>query len=462
MQSMQYHPGYSSFARQPRPRFCLFRPDGGCAPLIPLDELPAWLQVGNWSPDMYMGLQPVTLSFIPREGEYDVICSHCSSTVDSTHQSTSERNEGSQSPNSAVSQTRSCPAALCSPATELDASSTGAAIPMGFPMPMPGQPPFTASLQFPFIGFYGLNMPVMAPQSFGPFTAPQKTSTSVASCASSPNHAPPEPTTSLEQIPAVQPESPAIPVNSICSADHPDLNLDCPEPPDVRDRIIEATTSTAGLSDQMKVAAAIATSLCSMAEGSVASEISLTAAVEQLKRSLSKKYSLARKNSLRNRKKSDMKSSKGKVSGSRSPGSNQCEQKWPIVDPKDWDIDWPDETKDYGLEIERAMSKSNSLHSSSRVHKVHSAVRRHAKFHRRRRRADKPKDANLLIPIDGIDEAMLAEKEPKSEQPNSYTKRRERRERLADRLVHGNKDADPKSRYWHMMAPNRHDNMRHK
>ncbi|KAJ5725858.1 uncharacterized protein N7483_007215 [Penicillium malachiteum] len=461
MQSMQFHPAYSPFGpRQPRPRFCLFRPDGVCAPLIPLDELPSWLQVRSLPPEMYMGLQPVTLSFIPREGEYDIFCNHCSSSVDSTHTSVSERNSGTpSSTNSSASQTRarSCPAVLPKSMTDPDASSTSAKIPMVFPVPVTGQPPFTASLQFPFIGLYGLNIPVMTPQSFDPFTAPQKTSTSAASCASSPDSRPPEPTSSFAQIPVNQPGTPARSL-------HPDLDLESPESPGVRDRILEATRSAAGLADQMKAAAALATSICSMAEGSVASEISLTAAVEQLKKRMSKKYSLSRKNSIHDRKKSEIKLPKAKRSRPTNPESNQLGQELPITkefDTKDWDIDWPDETKEYELEIEQLVSKPNSQHSSSRVHKVHSAVRRHAKFHRRRRRADKLKEADLLLPIDAIDEAMLAEKEAKPEQPNSSTKRRERRERLADRLVHGSKDADPKSRYWHMVAPNRHDNMRH-
>ncbi|KAJ6031141.1 hypothetical protein N7540_001873 [Penicillium herquei] len=465
MQSMQFHPAYSPFAhRQPRPRFCVFRPDGACAPLIPLDELPAWLQVRNWPPEMYMGLQPVTLSFIPREGEYDVFCNHCSSSVDSTHQSVSEKNEGTLSPKSSASsasQTRSCPAALLGPMTDPDASSSSAKIPMGVPVQIPGQPPLATSLQFPFIGLYGLSMPVMTPQNFGSCTAPQRTSTSAASCGSGPDHPAPELTSSFDQTTAKKPDTPAVSVHSICSTDHPGLEL---ESPGVRDRIVEATKSAAGLADQMKAAAAIATSLCSMAEGSVASEISLTAAVEQLKRRMSKKYSLSRKTSVHDRKKPDIKSPKAKRSCPANPESNQLVQEWPTAkyfDPKDWDIDWPDETKEY--EIERVMSKPNSLHSSSKVHKVHSAVRRHAKFRRRRRRADKLlQEADFLIPIDAIDEAMLAEKEPTPEQPNSSTKRRERRERLADRLAHGSNDADPRSRYWHMMATNRHDNTRHK
>ncbi|KAL4879600.1 hypothetical protein BJY04DRAFT_91460 [Aspergillus karnatakaensis] len=79
---------------QPFPKFYIVRPDGKHVPLIPLDELPSWLQIGfmDWNhPNIYMFMIPATVSAVPREGEYDVICQYCISSVDNTlHRSASE------------------------------------------------------------------------------------------------------------------------------------------------------------------------------------------------------------------------------------------------------------------------------------------------------------------------------------------------------------------------------------
>ena len=61
---------------------------------------------------MVCGMQPASMSYIPREGEYDVICHHCSSSVDSQHQSVSERNGDSQA--SSNEKKTSCPEVLLS------------------------------------------------------------------------------------------------------------------------------------------------------------------------------------------------------------------------------------------------------------------------------------------------------------------------------------------------------------
>ncbi|KAL4779375.1 hypothetical protein BJX76DRAFT_90768 [Aspergillus varians] len=79
---------------QPFPKFYIVRPDGRHVPLIPLDELPSWLQIGflDWNdPKLYMFMIPATTSIVPREGEYDVICQYCLNSVDNTlHRSASE------------------------------------------------------------------------------------------------------------------------------------------------------------------------------------------------------------------------------------------------------------------------------------------------------------------------------------------------------------------------------------
>ncbi|KAF3390535.1 hypothetical protein F1880_009223 [Penicillium rolfsii] len=138
---------------QPRPRFCIFRPGGLPAPLIPIDELPSWLHIGNFGPDLTAALQPVSLSFIPREGEYDVICHHCSSSVDSVHQSTSERNSDSQSRQSATSPTRRCPGAFFTQAIDCDVQAVVQ------PISITGQTPVQAAVQAPYLGMYMLQMP---------------------------------------------------------------------------------------------------------------------------------------------------------------------------------------------------------------------------------------------------------------------------------------------------------------
>ncbi|PTU17511.1 hypothetical protein P175DRAFT_0535844 [Aspergillus ochraceoroseus IBT 24754] len=71
---------------QPFPKFYIVRPDSRPVPLIPLDELPDWLQVGPWDWNdlsCYRGMALVNYYPMCREGEYDIICYHCLATVDS-------------------------------------------------------------------------------------------------------------------------------------------------------------------------------------------------------------------------------------------------------------------------------------------------------------------------------------------------------------------------------------------
>ncbi|KAJ6157760.1 exopolygalacturonase C [Penicillium chermesinum] len=135
--------------QQPRPRFCIFRPGGVIAPLIPLDELPAWVNI-CLTPNMVFGMQPASLSYIPREGEYDVICHHCSSSVDSLHQSVSERNGDSQSRSSpsSTSQTKRCPGAFFTeiPDGDVHTESKGS-----IKLPPPAIP-LTTVIQNPLMG----------------------------------------------------------------------------------------------------------------------------------------------------------------------------------------------------------------------------------------------------------------------------------------------------------------------
>ncbi|GKZ49267.1 hypothetical protein AbraIFM66951_001671, partial [Aspergillus brasiliensis] len=128
---------------QPFPNFYVYRPGYMVVPLIPLDELPSWIQVGDfdWSnSSLYASMLPASFNCFPRIGEYDIICHHCYKNVDSFHRSVSERSDS-------------------------NASSHASDHPKGIAAPLPAnsilldpsfkleQPPFGASLNVsPFIG----------------------------------------------------------------------------------------------------------------------------------------------------------------------------------------------------------------------------------------------------------------------------------------------------------------------
>ncbi|CAI7577590.1 unnamed protein product [Penicillium glandicola] len=133
-----------AFVIRPRPRFCILRPGGFWTPLIPLDELPSWLEICNWAPDVYMGMYPASMTFIPREGEYDVVCHHCSHGVDSLHQSLSEREASSVAASNAAS-TKDCPEQQVSPKDQpTDAISLPTVLHRSSPHQLLEQPPFSA------------------------------------------------------------------------------------------------------------------------------------------------------------------------------------------------------------------------------------------------------------------------------------------------------------------------------
>ena len=149
----------------PMPHFCIFRPGGSLVPLIPVDELPAWLQICSWSPSMYMQIQPVTLSVIPRLGEYDVICHHCSSGVDSLHQSVSDRDD---SPRSSNSRRKSCPEILSVTGigTVPPSVDPKMAFPAGFRCPVTEQQPLNATPGSPPLEGLPFNMPHIPGMTF--------------------------------------------------------------------------------------------------------------------------------------------------------------------------------------------------------------------------------------------------------------------------------------------------------
>lgn len=159
---------------QPFPKFYILRPDAKQVPLIPLDELPSWLQIGflDWNdPSLYMFMIPATTSIVPREGEYDVICQYCLNSVDNTlHRSASEsgndvgssicathsRQKATKSP-SAVDIAGLVPQTVdnykgLSSLSKIPRYDKAIPIPTGYTGPLLQQPPFHSVLQRPIVG----------------------------------------------------------------------------------------------------------------------------------------------------------------------------------------------------------------------------------------------------------------------------------------------------------------------
>lgn len=145
---------------QPFPKFYIIRPDDSLTPLIPADELPKWVSFANWDPEdiaMYSNMYAATLTTVPREGEYDLVCHHCISQVDGHHRSVSEQSDlGVSIPTAAL--------------TYRDAIGMPDSCSMQAPDPAPcqlttvpilpsflKQPPFHANLYSPFVGMCFIN-----------------------------------------------------------------------------------------------------------------------------------------------------------------------------------------------------------------------------------------------------------------------------------------------------------------
>ncbi|OJJ00108.1 hypothetical protein ASPVEDRAFT_81688 [Aspergillus versicolor CBS 583.65] len=158
----------------PFPKFYILRPDAKQVPLIPLDELPSWLQIGflDWNdPKLYMFMIPATTSIVPREGEYDVICQYCLNSVDNTlHRSASEsgndigssicathsRQKATKSP-SAVDIAALVPQTIASykelsGLSKIPVYDKDIPIPTAYSGPLLQHPPFHSVLQRPIVG----------------------------------------------------------------------------------------------------------------------------------------------------------------------------------------------------------------------------------------------------------------------------------------------------------------------
>ncbi|KAE8350445.1 hypothetical protein BDV28DRAFT_159602 [Aspergillus coremiiformis] len=151
---------------QPFPRFYIIRPQGTLVPLIPIDELPTWVQIGNWDWNdlsLFNTMAPVSFSSIPRIGEYDVVCHHCNSSLDSLHRSISEQSGfSSQGSSLPIPKSVKLYSDICYPRSpqehlSLPASSYLMSLKQplfyasGYPASL-RQPPYNANLQSPFVG----------------------------------------------------------------------------------------------------------------------------------------------------------------------------------------------------------------------------------------------------------------------------------------------------------------------
>lgn len=147
----------ASHPPQPFPQFCVLRPDRTAVPLIALDELPSWLQVGNWDwsdPTLLQSMVPASLSQIPRVGEYDVVCHHCCANLDIVQRSISQESDSKSSARIAGTDDfrppSTYPGASRAPSRGLFPTSP---VPLGYQRySLFGEPPFLSNLQNPYVG----------------------------------------------------------------------------------------------------------------------------------------------------------------------------------------------------------------------------------------------------------------------------------------------------------------------
>ncbi|OGM43908.1 hypothetical protein ABOM_005932 [Aspergillus bombycis] len=154
---------------QPYPRFYIIRPQGSFVPLIPVDELPTWIQVGNWDwndMSLFTAMAPASFSSIPRIGEYDVVCHHCSASLDSLHRSVSEqsgktRHSSQYPPLPLTKPNKTYAGAFLSQSSQEALSPLASSYLMSLKQPLfytsgyPAcftEPPYYANLQSPFVG----------------------------------------------------------------------------------------------------------------------------------------------------------------------------------------------------------------------------------------------------------------------------------------------------------------------
>lgn len=379
------HPPPPTFLARPRPKFCILRPGGFWTPLIPLDELPSWLEICNWAPDMYMGMYPASMTFMPREGEYDVVCHHCSHGVDSLHQSVSEREASSVTASNAAS-SKDCHEQHASPnAQHHDTVSLPAVLHRDSPNHFLEQPPFSAILQTPFVGMCVVDVnsqyPDIAPDQAGP-----KRRMSLE------NSIPPQ------VFGAVGVGSPPLSVANSANARRPDTPYPHAHGP-------------GSFAKPQRVASLQNESVASMKSGSVASTRSLTvAAIEQMKR-------------MRRRRLSRGSSLHASISVPEAKSLSQ------VSDSKI--------SKVSKVSKNSKISKLSRISRVSGVSKISSirVISKHSpKVVLRRRRAEERKARKSAQAVTSME---------KPEQVNSATKRRDRRERMMQRRRQSDRGKQP-------------------
>ncbi|KAH8693984.1 hypothetical protein BGW36DRAFT_384084 [Talaromyces proteolyticus] len=79
-----------------RPYFYILRPGGQPVPLVPMDELPHWLQFVQGQPPDRRRMHLAGVGYYPRTGEYDIICLYCASAVETLYDMSAEPSESSQ------------------------------------------------------------------------------------------------------------------------------------------------------------------------------------------------------------------------------------------------------------------------------------------------------------------------------------------------------------------------------
>ncbi|KAJ5153317.1 uncharacterized protein N7482_009795 [Penicillium canariense] len=331
---------------------------------------------------MFLGLQPVSLSFIPREGEYDVICHHCSSSVDSLHQSISERNEDFQSPQSPPSRIKSCPGAFFSPAPDHDASPAVQSI------NVLSEPPLQSARQNPLVGMCMVQLPTLSANimpSVMPTPAALEKALDIASTCSylgsditrvskifTENHRRTQKSSGSDADSERSVQSPCkTPVPN------PAKRVDTPDP---RVEHISSPNSRTGFDPAAELASSLLESFpkeglpdsATILSASLASTRSLTAAVQRLEQLIAERNIHRR--------------------------------------------------PDFNLRsLHRTGFKSDGP-LLSKTTKVHSASPKRVRARHCRRRADRPSKTKS--------EALKTSEGPKPEQQNSATKRRDRREKL--------------------------------
>ncbi|KAJ5118725.1 hypothetical protein N7448_010433 [Penicillium atrosanguineum] len=326
---------------------------------------------------MIMGLQPATLTYIPRDGEYDVICHNCTPGVNLNHTSRSERDD--DSPKSIAAQSKPCTGGFIPPIADALLPGVGIKVPLADPFPLMRQPLRDPSMQSPFGGFYTYNLATLNANILGASAAFTK---SLVLPTQSSSASEPLPGISPDSSKSSQPDVKASVTASLANiarrASIGKLEKEHHNgPPAPIDPFVKSPAELEAIAD------AIAASICGQSPAeSLASEVSLTAAVEFLK----------------------------KRKGITSPfrGTSLHRKK--------------------SLKTEKDFKTHLSI---GKVHKAQIAAGKRRVKGRRRRTARakrrKPKSSGNITPARG-----------KQEQVNSDTKRRDRREKLQRRQCESN------------------------